>query len=256
MREPDKDSELKLKILEIREKNPNYGLRRIHAVLKMDEEINIKKVHRLYKELGMQIKNKKSRKPYTFLGSLKDIPNRIKRRFDSTMPNLKLFTDTTYVKIYKDKENYTWAYLNAFIDGFDRKIISYNIVDNMKKEPFIDLAKETIRKTNNAEYRRTFHSDQGIIYFSKEYQDLLKENNIYQSMSRRGNCLDNSVIESFWSVIKREKLSKTKFKSLDQLQKAVDEFVEYYNNTRIKEKNNYLSPNEKRAKYYEEKERA
>ena len=73
-------------------------------------------------------------------------------------------------------------------------------------------------------------------------------------MSRKGNCLDNSLIESFWSVIKREKLSNIKFTSLKELQKAVDEFVEYYNNERIKAKNDYQSPNEKREKYYREKQ--
>lgn len=241
-------------MIEIRENNPDYGIRRIHAELKKEQKINIKKVHRIYKELEMQLTQKKTKKPNTYKGTLRKIPNRIKRRFDSTMPNQKLFTDTTYVKIYKEDGNYSWAYINAFIDGFDRKIITYNVVDNMKQKPFMDLVRKTIKLTDDAEYRRTFHSDQGILYFRKEYKNLLKENNIYQSMSRKGNCLDNSLIESFWSVIKREKLSNIKFTSLKELQKAVDEFVEYYNNKRIKAKNDYQSPNEKREKYYREKQ--
>ncbi len=89
-------------MIEIRENNPDYGIRRIHAELKKEQKINIKKVHRIYKELEMQLTQKKTKKPNTYKGTLRKIPNRIKRRFDSTKPNQKLFTDTTYVKIYKE----------------------------------------------------------------------------------------------------------------------------------------------------------
>ena len=106
----------------------------------------------------------------------------------------------------------------------------------------MDALDKAIEITADCPHRRTFHSDQGWAYQMKAYSHRLKEERIFQSMSRKGNCLDNSVMENFFGLLKTELFYLEKFDSLDQLEKAIVEYIDYYNNRRIKLKLNGLSP--------------
>ena len=95
------------------------------------------------------------------------------------------------------------------------------------------------------------HSDQGWQYQMRSYQHLLKEKGIIQSMSRKGNCLDNAIIENFFGILKSELFYLKKYKSIDQLKKEINQYITYYNNDRIKSNLNKMSPIKYRTHYYQ-----
>ncbi len=133
-------------------------------------------------------------------------------------------------------------YLSPIIDLYKREIISYSIKDR----PTYELAQQMLNQvitTLTEDDKPILHSDQGWHYQMKHYQQILKDNGIIQSMSRKGNCLDNAVIESFFGTLKEEIFyEKTKFTSPDELRKVIDEYIHYYNHDRIKSKLKGLSP--------------
>ncbi|HAP4664384.1 TPA: IS3 family transposase [Enterococcus faecalis] len=110
--------------------------------------------------------------------------------------------------------------------------------------------RETIDRTSDCPYRRTFHSDQGWIYQRPLYTGTLKKHGIFQSMSRKGNCLDNSPMENFFGIMKQEMFYDTQFHSFQELSTAITDYIFYYNNTRIKELLGGLSPAKFRQKNY------
>jgi transposase InsO family protein len=101
---------------------------------------------------------------------------------------------------------------------------------------------EAIAITDDCPYRRTFHSDQGWAYQMKDYRQELKKQKIFQSMSRKGNCLDNSLMENFFSLLKQEIFHGEAYHSFDELKTAIDDYIYYYNNHRMKQKLNWESP--------------
>lgn len=253
-KEPDPDQKLKEEILEIRKKHENYGYRRIHAMLvRKGYKINRKKVQRICQELKLQVKNfkHKYRKYNSYKGVVGRIaPNRINRRFESSIPYQKITTDTTEFK-YCEKDSTgklqtKKLYLDPFMDLYNLEIISFKISHKPNKTTMLEALKEAIEASEGCSYRRTFHSDRGWAYQMKEYQELLKEHKIYQSMSRKGNCYDNAPIENFFGVMKQEMYYGKIYKSYEELEKAIIEYIRYYNEERIKEKLNWLSPVEYR----------
>ena len=195
-----KISFLKKKIKEIRKDNPNYGYRRIHAMLRrLKVLINKKKVKRLIQKLKPKVTNftRKSRKYYSYKGTVgKVAPNRIKRIFNASIVHRKITTDTSEFKYYeKDKSGNMQVkklYLNPFLDMFNGEIISYSIASSKALDQVIAPLKEAIKKTSDCKLKRVFHFDQGWAYQLKQYTSRLKNSRIIQSMSRKGNCLDNS----------------------------------------------------------------
>ena len=113
----------------------------------------------------------------------------------------------------------------------------------------MDALEEAIKVTAKAPYRRTFHSDQGWAYQMKAYSKRLKEERIYQSMSRKANCLDNSVMENFFWILKQEIYYGTTYNSYRELKLAIEKYIKYYNEERIKEKLGWLSPKQYRIKH-------
>ena len=105
---------------------------------------------------------------------------------------------------------------------------------------------QAIEITSDCPYRRTFHSDQGWAYQMKAYTHTLKETRIFQSMSRKGNCLDNSVMENFFGIMKQEMYYGLVYYSYDELKEAIEKYIKYYNEHRIKEKLGWMSPVEYR----------
>lgn len=170
-------------------------------------------------------------------------PNRLKRRFKSTIPHQKLTTDFSEFNYYENGEKKK-LYLIAYLDLFNSEIISFEISQFPSFKALNKALKTALDLTSDCPYRRTFHSDQGWTYQVPQYYKLLKKHHIYQSMSRKGNCFDNSVMENFFGLIKKEVYHGKTFKSFHQLKSVIEAYIFYYNTTRIKKKLDWKSPTE------------
>lgn len=137
-------------------------------------------------------------------------------------------------------------YLDPFMDLYNREIISYGISQNPSAVNIMNALNKAIEITADCKYRRTFHSDQGWAYQMKAYAHALEANRIYQSMSRKGNCHDNSVMENFFGIMKQEMYYGVVYYSYDELKSAIEEYIRYYNERRIKQSLNWMSPVEYR----------
>ena len=253
---PNKDEQVEKKILETRKDNPNYGYRRITATLrKQGLLINKKKVQRLVQKLKLQVTSfsRKTRKYSSYKGTIgKVADNKINRKFKVERPYTQISTDTTEFKyLEKDKNgNYQVKklYLNPYLDMYNSEIISYEISKQPTLKPILKALDKAIEVTNINKEERIFHSDQGWAYQVKQYTSKLEAKGITQSMSRKGNCLDNSPMENFFGILKQEIYYGKKFYSYEELKETIEEYMEYYNKERIKEKLGYLSPIEYREK--------
>lgn len=247
---PSPDADIEAKIVAIRKSDKDFGYRRIWG--KLHEEgllINRKRVQRLVQKLGLQVTSfiHKSRKYNSYKGTVGHVaPNRLRRRFDTCIPHQKITTDTTEFKYYEMDTKGTIitrkAYLDPFLDLFNREIISFSFTKRPSSQGIMSALERAIEVTGDCPYRRTFHSDQGWAYQMGEYVSRLKEERIYQSMSRKGTCLDNSVMENFFGLLKQEIYYGRTYHSFEELQKAIQKYIIYYNNRRIKAKLGWLSP--------------
>ena len=253
---PNKDEQVEKKILEIRKDNPNYGYRRITAMLKKTELlINKKKVQRLVQKLKLQVTSfsRKTRTYSSYKGTIgKVADNEINRNFKVGEPYTYITTDTTEFKyLEKDtKGNYQVKklYLNPYLDMYNSEIISYEISKHPTLEPILKALEKAIEITSINKEERIFHSDQGWAYQIKQYTSRLEAEGITQSMSRKGNCLDNSPMENFFGILKQEIYYGNKFYSYEELKETIEKYIAYYNKDSIKEKLGYLSPVEYREK--------
>ena len=242
------------KILDIRENHKDFGYRRILGKLRKEGFlINKKKVQRIMQKYNLQVTSftRKSRKYSSYKGKIgKVAPNRIHRRFDTKIPHQKITTDTTEFKYYevdaKGQMNIKKLYFDPFMDMFNREILSYGISRHPSAVNIMGALNQAISLTADCEYRRTFHSDQGWAYQMKAYANTLDKNRIFQSMSRKGNCHDNSVMENFFSLMKQEMYYGVIYYSFDELKDAIEKYIKYYNEQRIKEKLGWMSPVEYR----------
>ena len=163
-------------------------------------------------------------------------PNMLERNFEATAPNQKWVTDVTEFSLFGQK-----LYLSPILDLYSRDIVSYTIFEHpvlSMVTSMLDKAFETLPDITNL----ILHSDQGWHYQHKHYQKLLKDKGICQSMSRKGNCLDNAVIENFFGLLKTELLYLQDFDSLEHFKHELIAYLDYYNNRRIKAKLNGLPP--------------
>jgi len=244
---PDKYKEIKELIKAIYQQHKGrYGYRRITDELQNKGiVINHKTVLRLMKLLGLKsIIRVKKYKSYRGENG-KIAPNILERNFKATAPNQKWTTDITEFNVYGNK-----LYLSPIIDLFNQEIISYELTERPVFNQVVMMLKKAFKKIPN-NTNLILHSDQGWQYQMKQYQHLLKEKGITQSMSRKGNCLDNAIIENFFGILKSELFYLKKYKSIDQLKKEINEYIIYYNNDRIKSNLNKMSPIKYRAHYYQ-----
>ena len=252
----DQDEEIENKIKEVRKDNPNYGYRRITAVLRQQGRvINKKKVQRLVQKLNLQVTSfsRKSRKYSSYKGTIgKVADNKINRNFKVDKAHTHITTDTTEFKYYeKDKNGSNQVkklYLNPYLDMYNSEIISYEISKHPTLESILKALDKAIEISRSNKDKRIFHSDQGWAYQVKQYTSKLEAEGITQSMSRKGNCLDNSPMENFFGILKQEIYYGKKFYSYEELKETIEDYIEYYNKSRIKEKLGYLSPVEYREK--------
>ncbi len=251
------DKEIEEEIIRQRKLNKDFGYRRIYGELrKIGIIINKKKVQRLIQKLSLQVKTytRKSRKYSSYKGVVGKIAeNRIKRRFKTNVVHQKITTDTTEFKYYQfDTEGrkiIKKLYLDTFLDMYNGEIISYSITEKPSAIGIMEALNEAIEVTKDCKYRRTFHSDRGWAYQMKAYRKTLKSNKIFQSMSRKGNCLDNAVMENFFGILKQEIYYGNTFYSFEELKSTIEEYIYYYNNKRTKQKLDYFSPVEYRLKH-------
>jgi putative transposase len=215
-----------------------YGYRRITALLRLKGIIlNHKTVLKLMKSLNLKGKTRKNEKYHSYKGEVgKVAENLLQRDFTASKTFEKLTTDVTQFNVCDDK-----VYLSPVMDLYNREIISYSI----SLSPNL----EQIREMLNGLFERLpdgatpiFHSDQGWQYQHSEYQRLLKEHNIIQSMSRKGNCMDNGAMENFFGRLKVEMFYGEKFRTVDEFVHCLEKYISYYNNERISLKLKGMSP--------------
>ena len=248
------NQELEDKILELHKEHKDFGYRRMHGLLKkLGYAVNKKRVQRIMQKLGLQVTSftRKSRKYSSYKGKVGKIaPNRIRRRFKTNVAHQKITTDTTEFKYYEvdDKGHMIIKklYLDPFMDMFNGEILSYSITMQPSAMGIMTALNTAIVLTSDCPYRRTFHSDRGWAYQMNAYVRALKENRIYQSMSRKGNCYDNSVMENFFGVMKQEMYYGVFYYSFEELKEAIEKYIYYYNEHRIKQKLGWMSPVEYR----------
>ncbi|MCQ8264723.1 IS3 family transposase [Streptococcus suis] len=248
---PDKDKDLKAEIQAIYDEHKgNYGYRRIHLELRnRGFSVNHKKVQGMMKELGLtaRIRRRKSYKSYK--GDVgKKAPNLIERDFEGAKPFEKCYTDVTEFALPNCAEK---LYLSPVLDGYNSEIIDFTL----SRSPNLIQVKTMLEKVFPEEtYPNTIlHSDQGWQYQHEVYHRFLASKGIRPSMSRKGTSTDNGMMESFFGVLKTEMFYgfEKNFKSLDQLEQAITEYIFYYNNKRIKTKLKGLSPVQYRTKSFQ-----
>jgi putative transposase len=223
-----------------------YGYQRITLEInKRGYIINHKTISKLMRELGLKslirVKRYKSYKGQIGLTA----QNILQRNFKTVKPNKKWATDITEFKVLGNK-----LYLSPIIDLFNGEIISYDLSEKPDFKQVVAMLKMSFKKISNHK-NLILHSDQGWQYQMKQYRRLLQDKGIIQSMSRKGNCLDNAVIESFFGILKSELFYLNKYESISQLKKDIKEYIEYYNNERIKKDLSGMSPIEYRTNYYQ-----
>ncbi len=188
------------------------------------------------KILHLQAKQRRS-KYKSYKGEVgKVAPNILKRNFEANKPFEKLTTDVTEFSVCEEK-----IYLSPIMDLYNREIIAYSI----SRSPNFWQTKEMLNglfKKMPSNARPVLHSDQGWQYQMREYQQLLVEHNVTQSMSRKGNCLDNSSMENFFGRLKVEMFFGEKFQTTDEFIRRLEEYIAYYNNERISLKLKGMSP--------------
>ena len=227
---PDKYASVKDQIRRIYQKNKGrYGCRRVWQTLRVAGlVINRKTVARLMRKMSLAGITAK-RKYHSYKGEVGRIaPNVIDRNFTAERPCLKLTTDISQFVI-----NGVKLYLSPILDMWNGEIVSYTISHSPNMELVMKMLRRAFRrmvKTENV----VLHSDQGWQYQHAQYQLALKQHGITQSMSRKGNCLDNSMMENFFGLLKNEFYYANHFADEQTFLKGLAEYINYYNNDRIK----------------------
>lgn len=214
-----------------------YGYRRIALALRhAGHGLNHKTVQRLMGQLHLKaISPKKRYKSYR--GQVGKIAaNELSRDFQSASPNKKWVTDVTEFNVQGQK-----VYLSPILDLYNREVISYQIATRPQFGLVMKMLTKALKRLDPDECPM-LHSDQGWHYQMSAYQQLLKQRGMQQSMSRKGNCLDNAVIENFFGVLKNEFFYGKQFASVQSFKTELKRYIHYYNHERIKEKLKGLSP--------------
>ena len=214
-----------------------YGYRRITVEMKKrGYDINHKTVLKLMGICGIKCQVR-LRKYRSYRGETGRIaPNLLNREFAAEHPNQKWATDITEFSLFGTK-----LYLSPIIDLYNREIVSYDISEHQTFRQTMNMLEEAFKRIPNNS-NLILHSDQGWQYQMERFQFLLSQKGIRQSMSRKGNCLDNAVMENFFGLLKSELLYLHKFKSMEHFRQELIEYIDYYNNKRIKTALKNMSP--------------
>lgn len=214
-----------------------YGYRRVTDTLRQaGKRINHKTVQRLMGILGLKslVRPKKYRSYKGEVGGA--APHLLQRRFKAKAMHQKWVTDVTEFNVAGEK-----LYLSPVLDLYNGEIVAFET----SKRPTFDLVNSMLKKALaklQSDDTPMMHSDQGWQYRMPAYQRLLQQHRLEQSMSRKGNCLDNATMESFFGTLKSEFFYLNKFSSVEELQAGLAEYIRYYNHDRIKSRLKGLSP--------------
>ena len=246
----DKDQELKTEIQVIfTEHKGNYGYRRTHLEPRnRGLVVNHKKVQRLMKVLGLTARIRRKRKYSSYQGEIgKKAENLIQRQFEGAKPMEKCYTDVTKFVIPNSTQK---LYLSPVLDGFNSEVIAYNLSTSPNLEQVKTMLKQAFTEKH---YENTIlHSDQGWQYQHDSYHRFLESKGIQPSMSHKGNSPDTGMMESFFGILKSEMFYgyEKNFRSLEDLEQAIVDYIDYYNNKRIKVKLKGLSSVQYRTKSF------
>lgn len=238
----DKDSDIKAAIRKAYDNSKGrYGYRRITLELRNRGIIvNHKKVQRLMRKMGIFCRVR-MKKYNSFKGEVGRIaPNLLERDFKADKPNEKWATDVTEFALFGIK-----LYLSPIIDLFNGEVVAYNLSRHPNLMQITDMLNKAFAKIPD-NTNLILHSDQGWQYQHKNYQQMLKDKGIRQSMSRKGNCLDNACAENFFSLLKTELLYLQEFISVEHFIAELHEYIAWYNEKRIKLRLNGMSPTQYR----------
>lgn len=208
-------------------------------------KVSLGRVYRLMKKLDlpkMSTDKPRIKKADEEAGNCED---NLKREFNQKAPNLVWVSDITYLKA-----GGRWYYLCIIMDLFSRKIIAWELSDNLKADLATSVFKKAYDK-RKPESGLMFHSDRGTQYTSKPFRQLLDSLNVVQSFSNKGNPFDNACCECFFKYLKKEETNRKTYSSFEELRLSVFEYIEgYYNGVRPHGTLNMMTPNEKEASYF------
>lgn len=248
----DKYKDVKAEILKITENGKwrgrlTYGYRRVQdELVKLDIHLADAVVRRLMNELGVQVSlynRHRNGKYSSYKGTVGKIaPNVLHQQFNETVPLKVLHTDVTQVRLADSK----WAYISAITDEASKEVLAFQISNSPNSKLILDTLNELITVIPKG-VQPTIHSDQGWHYQLNYYIDELSNKGFSQSMSRKGNCLDNAPIESFFHIFKTECLNGfPPCKDIKEFKKIAMEYVDWFNNRRISRKTKGMTPCEYR----------
>lgn len=224
------------------ESDNTYGKRRIRKALQaMDINIGVYRTASLMKKAGIKAKTPKKKHYYGDTGKVHEIaPNLLKREFEQTTPNTHWVGDITYIRNHQG-----WSYLAAVLDLGSKQIVGYALSKTPDAQLAKDALSDALKKQNPNTCKLLFHSDQGVQYSAKSFVKQLKATRITQSMSRRGNCWDNSVMERFFRSLKSERLNDLSFVNHESVVSVVERYIHFYNYKRLHSVIGYITPAEK-----------
>lgn len=226
-----------------RDSQSTYGYRRmVHAARLHGLDIGRNAVHRLMRKYGIMARYKRKYKTTTdSRHTLPIAPNLLNRQFKVSVPNQVWVSDITYIPTQEG-----WLYLATTLDLYSRKIVGWAMDQRMQKSLVIRALQMALHNRRpNPLQRLMHHSDRGSQYASKLFQKLLKANDIRCSMSRKGNCWDNAVAESFFRTLKEELVHQQRYKTRDHARLSIFEYIEvFYNQHRLHSSLGYMSPNQ------------
>lgn len=216
-----------------------YGTRRLKNVLAAQGyQASRRRIARLMKEEQLYCKTKRRFKATTdSKHNLPIAPNQLARQFNVARPNQVYVGDITYIPTAEG-----WLYLAVVIDLYSRQIVGWSMADNMRTELVNHALRMAIWK-RKPQKGLLWHTDRGSQYAADSHRKLLKQHGIQQSMSRKANCWDNAVSESFFHTLKTECVNHEKYATRDDATKSIFEYIEvFYNRQRLHSSNGYLSP--------------
>ncbi|EIW3691031.1 IS3 family transposase [Salmonella enterica] len=224
-----------------------YGYRKIHLDLRdSGQQCGVNRVWRLMKRVGIKAQVG-YRSPRTRKGEVSIVsPNRLQRQFNPDAPDERWVTDITYIRTHEG-----WLYLAVVVDLFSRKIIGWSMQSRMTKDIVLNALLMAVWRCN-PQKQVLVHSDQGSQYTSHEWQSFLKSHGLEGSMSRRGNCHDNAVAESFFQLLKRERIKKKIYGTREEARSDIFDYIEmFYNSKRRHGSSDQMSPTEYENQYYQ-----
>ncbi|MEA4616582.1 IS3 family transposase [Klebsiella pneumoniae] len=224
-----------------------YGYRKIHLDLRdSGQQCGVNRVWRLMKRVGIKAqvgyRSPRARKGEASIVS----PNRLQRQFNPDAPDERWVTDITYIRTHEG-----WLYLAVVVDLFSRKIIGWSMQSRMTKDIILNALLMAVWR-RNPQKQVLVHSDQGSQYTSHEWQSFLKSHGLEGSMSRRGNCHDNAFAESFFQLLKRERIKKKLYGTREEARSDIFDYIEmFYNSKRRHGSSDQMSPTEYENQYYQ-----